>query len=180
MGELQKSRIELDAFVRNYQARAYAHAYWLTGNRADAQDLVQESFARLTAYWEHCETTRRIDGLFVAIMRNAFIDSRRTRKPLCSLDAPRREELTLHDVLPCPDPDVLDELIREETIREVRKCLKKLRPSYRHVLTRADMEAEPYEAIAAELQVPMGTMKSRLFRARESFRKHASAFGELT
>lgn len=172
-------RVALDAFVQNYGPRAFAKAYYLTRNRDDAHDLVQEAFQRLSEYWEQYESPRRITCLFVVILRNTFIDQRRTRKCLYSLDQETDGELGYHDIIPHPEPDVLDQLIREETARKVKGCLKKLRPMYQRVLTLADLEGKQYGVVADELDIPLGTMKSRLSRARESFRKHANCLAQM-
>ena len=171
---------ELNAFIRSYGPRAFAKAYHLTRNREDAHDLVQEAFRRLSEYWEQYEPPRRIACLFVVILRNLFIDKRRARRMrMCSLDQPIAGELGHYDLIAHPEPDVLDQLIREETVRKVKGCLKKLRPSYRQVLTLADLEGKQYGIVADELDIPLGTMKSRLFRARESFRRNANRLSEM-
>lgn len=168
-----------EAFVRNYGPQAFMKAYRLTGNRADAQDLVQETLQKLAEYWEQYEPPRRIECLFAVIMRNAFIDKRRRCKRLCSLERRTGGEPGYHDLIAHPEPDMLDRLIREETTRKVKACLRKLRPTYRQVLTLADMEGKQYAVVADELNVPLGTMKSRLSRARASFRKHANGLSRM-
>lgn len=172
-------RAVLDSFVQSYGSRAFARAYCFTRNRDDAHDLVQEAFHRLSQYWEQYEPPRHIASLFVVIMQNAFIDKTRTRKQLVSLDGQTEGQLGYHDTIPHPEPDVLDQLIREETARKVRACLRKLRPSYREILTLADIEGKQYGVVAEALAVPLGTMKSRLFRARASFRKNANGLKEM-
>lgn len=172
-------RAVLNSFVRSYGPRALERAYYLTRNHQDAEDLVQEAFNRLSDYWERYEPPRRIACLFVVILRNAFIDKKREAKRLVSLDAETGGDLGYHEILPHPEPDVLDQLIRKETASKVKDCLKKLRPSYRRVLTLADLEGKRYGVVADELDIPLGTMKSRLSRARESFRKNANGLREL-
>lgn len=172
-------RAAFTAFVRDYRPEALKKAHCLTRNADDAHDLVQEATYRLMKYWDRYEPPRRISCLFAVIMRNAFLDKLRTRPRLRSLDGVDQDGWPYDEVLPHPEADVLDQLIRKETATKVRACLGKLRPSYRFVLRRADMEGCCYAEIAEELGVPMGTLKSRISRARASFRRHANGLAEI-
>lgn len=170
----------LGMFIVRYGCWAYGQAISMTRNREDADDLVQEAFYRLARYWERVSDVRDVRCLFLVILRNAFIDGLRTKRRALSMDVEHEGVLSYHETLPHPDPDVLDELIRKETASQVHECLDRLRPSYRHILKRADLEGKSYDRIAAELRLPIGTVKSRLNRARESFRKNANGLRPVT
>lgn len=176
---IENCRGELEAFVEGFGHQALTYAFCLTRNWQEAEDLVQDAFRRLTGFWARVRQVRDVRCLFLVILRNAFIDSLKKRKTLVSIDAEHEGVLSYHERLPHPEADVLDQLIRRETASQVHECLDRLRPSYRRILTCADMEGKSYERIATELRLPIGTVKSRLARARESFRKNANGLRPL-
>lgn len=177
---IENHRAELEAFVEGFGRQALAYAFCLTRNWQDAEDLVQDSFRRLTGFWARVSQVREVRFLFLVILRNAFVDLvKRKKGRLMSIDVEHEGVLSYHERLPHPEADVLDQLIRRETASQVHECLDRLRPSYRRILTSADLEGKSYERIASELRLPIGTVKSRLSRARESFRKNANGLRPL-
>lgn len=176
-------REKLAAFVRECGPAALSKACRLTRDPEEAKDLVQEAFRRLTQHWERYGPPRSVACVFVVILRNAFIDRLRgeKRKNLLPLDASPDPEgkSSYHDLIAYREADILDQLIRQETVQKVRSCLKKLRPTYQRILILADLEGMEYAAVADELEIPLGTMKSRLSRARASFRKYANGLSQM-
>lgn len=175
-------REKLETFVRECGPAAIEKARHLTHDREEAKDLAQEAFRRLAQQWERCGPPRSIACMFTVILRNAFIDRLRSRKKwnVLPLDEDRENDgaMGLHELIAYREPDILDQLIRQETARKVRSDIKKLKLAHQEVLVLADMEAQSYQDIAALLNVSMGTVRSRLFRARESFRKQADCLAQ--
>jgi RNA polymerase sigma-70 factor (ECF subfamily) len=149
---------DVDAFgqiVRRYQAEALAHAQAIVGNREDARDAVQDAF--LDAY-------RGLKGFvggrfypwFYAILRH---------RCLKLLD--RRRRLPVN--LAACDPGVHGEA-DDATSRQVREALACLDADDRELLTLRHLDGLKYQELADRLSVPLGTVMSRLFRARRRLR----------
>jgi RNA polymerase sigma-70 factor (ECF subfamily) len=147
----------------------YNFAHWLTGNRADAEDLVQETYAKaLKGFHAFAEGT---DLRAYRILRNTFLTSR------TGLAAQRTA--FLEDELPgcelvalTPTPEL--EILRQEGRATVEAALAALPLPYREVLLLCEMEEMSYREMAEVLGVPIGTVMSRLFRARGLMRKTLS------
>lgn len=168
---------DLEAFnelVRKYQDGLYRWVYRLVSDEALAEDITQTAF--LTAY-QKLNTFR--DGSFQSwlfrIARNESYDElrRRKRRPSVSLDQSLGEDDSqeLGELLPGegPAPEELAEA--GEQRRLVQRSLARLPREHREVLTLVDMHAMDYQEAAQALGVPIGTIKSRLARARVSLRR---------
>jgi RNA polymerase sigma-70 factor (ECF subfamily) len=145
-------------------------AYRLTGNDADAQDLVQEVLLRVH---RGLRTYRpgSLEAWLSRITTNAFLDDvrRRRRRP----------------VEPLPDEPVLaDATDVESTVaamtlpEDVQGALRGLSPDYRAAVVLCDVVGLPYHEIAEHLGVPVGTVRSRIHRGRAALR--ASLRGRAT
>jgi RNA polymerase sigma-70 factor (ECF subfamily) len=163
-----------DAFgvlVRRYQDRLYNTVYRLIDNADDAQDVVQEAF--LNAY--QSLGSFKGDSLFFTwlyrIAVNTAISLKRKQRAILSIDAIRNSDSTID---PADDsefnkPD--HALERAELERRVQEALNRLSPEHRVVLVLKDIEGQKYETMAEVLQVPIGTIRSRLHRARLELRE---------
>lgn len=163
--------------MRAYGERAFQFAYRLSGNIEEAKDLVQEAFRRLLDRWERYDPSQPLDAWFFTILRHLFLDGRKRyeRRHAVSLDRPpagRDEDASSYsDVLADREEAVLDRLQREEAAAEVRRALDGLSFEHRAVLVLCDMEQMSYEEIARTLAVPLGTVRSRVNRARAALRR---------
>jgi RNA polymerase sigma-70 factor (ECF subfamily) len=156
--------------VRRYQDRLYSTVYRLVGNAEDAQDVVQEAF--LSAY-QSLDGFKGHSEFFTWLYRIAF-------NTAISLKRKQRVTLSLsggHGGAGGTEPaDESDQsrpeqgLERAEEDRRVQAALARLSPEHRMVLILKDMEGQKYEAMAAILEVPIGTIRSRLHRARAELR----------
>jgi RNA polymerase sigma-70 factor (ECF subfamily) len=156
--------------LRKCEYQIYRIAYRLTGNRDDAQDLVQDSVVDALRSFDQFQIGTRFDRWMYQIITHDFIDSRRAQRKVKveSLDQPlntdEEDERTL-DV-----PDVTDDpahIIEERELEEpVQRALDELPEEYRVVVVLSDIEGYSYEEIAAALKVPIGTVRSRLNRGR--------------
>lgn len=158
--------------VARYGQRIYALAYRMAGNEADARDLAQEALIRVWRALRTVDPAAALEGWLYRIVTNLFIDMLRRRPPVRvdSLDAPvttHRGEQVLREVAdPRADPEtaVLDRRLDAD----VQAALLALSPDLRAVVVLCDMEGYSYEEIAGMLQIPVGTVKSRLHRARRT------------
>ncbi len=156
--------------VRRYQDRLYNAVYRLVGNSEDARDVVQDAF--LNAY--QSLASFKGDSLFFTwlyrIAFNSAISLKRKQRVVLRLsDGPDEgggsEPLDPSDL---SRPEHALEQAEEE--RRVHKALQRLSPEHRAVLVLKEMEGLKYEAMAEVLRLPVGTVRSRLHRARLELR----------
>jgi RNA polymerase sigma-70 factor (ECF subfamily) len=157
--------------VRRYQDRLYHTVYRLVDNAEDALDVVQEAF--LNAY-QSLDTFQGGAAFFTWLYRiavNTAISLKRKRRVMVRIDGGRGGEANLEPL----DPSALSrpEHALEQVEQEVRvwRALARLSPEHRAVLVMKDMEGHKYEVMAATLKVPIGTIRSRLHRARLELRE---------
>src|SRR5262245_62111138 len=157
--------------VRRYQDRLYNTVYRLLDNAEDAQDVVQEAF--LHAY--QSLDSFKGDSLFFTwlyrIAVNTAISLKRKRRVVLSIDGARSGEISLEPTDPSDVTRPGFSVEQEEQESRVRRALAQLSPEHRAVLVMKDMEGEKYETMAEVLQVPIGTIRSRLHRARLELRE---------
>jgi RNA polymerase sigma-70 factor, ECF subfamily len=152
------------ALVERYTRKVFGLAYRFTGRAEEAEDLTQEVFVKV---YQTLHRYRETDGPFgawlMAVARNHAIDhyrrgrqerQRRTEDPLVLEMAASGEE---HPVAG---------IERDERARLVHKGLRALPPDLRAPLVMCDLQGLSYDEIAAALAVPLGTVKSRINRAR--------------
>ncbi len=159
------------ALVRRHQDRLFNTVYRMVGNAEDAQDVVQEAF--LHAY--QALDSFKGDSLFFTwlyrIAVNAAISLKRKQRAVLRLDTGPDGEQGLEPL----DPSVVNRpghaLEQAEQERRIQQALLRLSPEHRAVLIMKDMEGQKYEAMAEVLQVPVGTVRSRLHRARIELRE---------
>lgn len=166
---------ELAAFetlVSRYGQRIYNIAYRLAGNEADAKDLTQEAFIRVFRALRRIDPAAGLESWLHRIVTNLYIDllRRRPKARVESLDAPvqtaKGGEVTREVAAEAPDPEtvVLEALLDVD----VQAALLALTPELRAVVVLSDVEGYSYEEIGEMLRVPVGTIKSRLHRARKA------------
>jgi RNA polymerase sigma-70 factor, ECF subfamily len=151
----------------------YNHACWLTGDRVDAEDLVQETYAKaLKGFASFAEGTNLRAWMF-RILRNAFLNSRAglaaQKTGYLDDEKIRPEEAIADDVT----PEVI--LMRSESQEAVFAALDSIPVGHREIILLCDVDEMSYRDIAQVLDVPVGTVMSRLSRARTSLR---GALGE--
>jgi RNA polymerase sigma-70 factor (ECF subfamily) len=168
---------DLDAFnqlVLSYQPIAYSHAYGLLGDPASAEDATQEAF--LHAF----QAMRGFRGgsfraWLLKIVTNAAYDmlrrsGRHPTQPLFPVDEDG-EEVESPAWLADPNPSVQETVEGNEFTKKIYKLLDELPEVYRSVLTLVDVLELDYAEAAQTLNVPLGTIKSRLARARFQMQK---------
>ena len=154
----QEALIHLDALHRV--------ATRLTGNTSDADDLVQETMLKAYRAWDQYQRGTNAKGWLLTILRHSFINEyrRRTRHPE-TVDLDAIEPFAVFDGVQEEDPQgkFFDHIVDDEVLR----AIDKLPEQFREAVVLSDVEGMSYEEIARILEVPIGTVKSRLFRARK-------------
>ncbi len=160
---LQGESAAFGQLVTKYQDRLFNSLVHLTGSREDAQDVAQDAFVR--AYVK-LETFARESGFYTWLYRVAFnvaVSRRRREKPQRSLDqgnAARATDPIDHG----PAPHA--RLEQAERVDQVQRALASLGDESRGVMILREVEGCSYEEISAILELPIGTVRSRLHRAR--------------
>ncbi|MEO1617776.1 MAG: sigma-70 family RNA polymerase sigma factor [Planctomycetota bacterium] len=153
--------------VRQNQDRLFASMLQVTGSAEEAEEVAQETFIR--AYLK-LDTFQRNSQFFTWIYRIAFnnaLTRRRKKRARISLDQFRED----NGLEIASDSDQVDEsMLRSERISLVRQAIETLTEEHRHILTLREMEEFSYEDIAEILKISIGTVRSRLSRARKALR----------
>lgn len=167
-----------ETLVRRHQQRAVNVAYQLLRNEADAVEVAQDAFVRVYRHlaefrWE-CEFTTWLHQIVVNLARNKHRWwSRRGLDRTFSMDAavqtsegPKQREFAA----PTPGPDA--EVLEAEFVQQLSDAVGRLPRKYREALVLRNVEDLSYEQIAVVLRCTVGTVKSRIARAREMLRRN--------
>jgi RNA polymerase sigma-70 factor (ECF subfamily) len=157
--------------ARDHGRFLYNVAYRLSGNDDDAQDLVQEALLRVRRGLERYEPGS-LEGWLARIVTNVFLDEMRRKR--------RRPEQALPDepdfVLP-PTMSADEAAVAAGLSAEVEAALAALPDEFRVPVVLRDVADQTYEDIAAALDVPVGTVRSRLHRGRRLLRASLTESG---
>jgi RNA polymerase sigma-70 factor (ECF subfamily) len=157
--------------VCRYQDRLYNTVYRLLDNAEDAKDIVQEAF--ISAY-QSLDTFKGDSRFFTWLYRiavNSAISYKRKRRGTLTLYQGGDEFTGIEPVDKSETNRPGYELETAEEGRRIQQALNGLSPEHRAVLIMKDIEGEKYETMAEILQVPIGTIRSRLHRARMELRE---------
>ena len=158
---------DADAFgslVRQYAGRAIGTASLMLGSHHDALDASQEAFVRA---WRRIDRFRG-DGSFyawfAAILRNVCIDRLRRRA--------KRKHASLDDAFDLADTDDSPEVLadKSEQARALWRAIRQLSPAQRDIIILSHFQEMSYQRIADVLDIPIGTVMSRLHGARKALR----------
>jgi RNA polymerase sigma-70 factor, ECF subfamily len=169
--------------LAGHQRDLYPAALRMTRNPSDAEDLVQESMARAYAGLRHFTPGTNGRAWLFRILANTFVSGyrKRQREPVQVLSA---EFEALLAVAPgwsasAPAqaaPSAEEAVLGQFSHSEVRQALRELPECFRATIYLADVEGYPYREISEMLGVPIGTVMSRLHRARAQLRKRLTAY----
>jgi RNA polymerase sigma-70 factor, ECF subfamily len=157
--------------VRRYQDRLYNTVFRLVGRAEDAQDVVQEAFLSAFQSLPNFKGDSRFFTWIYRIAINTAISLKRKQRSMISIDNRSERGGTFEplDSSEFSQPELALEMAEEE--RMLQDALNRLSPEHRTVLIMKDIEGQKYEVMAEILQVPIGTIRSRLHRARLELRE---------
>ncbi|MBI5884232.1 MAG: sigma-70 family RNA polymerase sigma factor [Elusimicrobia bacterium] len=168
----------LQRFVEEYSDSAFTFAYRLCENVEEAKELVQEAFFRLFKSWDHFDQSQPLEKWFLTILKNVYVDSVKKfdRRNMVPLDMPVRHEdgegVSIAETIADErDEAVLDMLERRESEGHLKAALAGLTKEHRAILALCDMQGLGYDEISRVLGMPMGTVRSRVSRARTALRE---------
>ncbi len=154
----------------------YRVALRLTGEPSAAEDLVQDTMLRALRAWSSFRPGSNARAWLVTILRNQFINGWRVRK--------RQPAAVDMEAVPEPpdpsEPDPEGRFFDRLVDDEVLQAIDALPNDFREVLVLSDMEDMSYAEIAEALGIPVGTVKSRLFRARRILQGRLRRYAEST
>jgi RNA polymerase sigma-70 factor (ECF subfamily) len=153
--------------------RLYNFAHWLTQDREEAEDLVQETYAKALKGFHSFQRGTNFRAWIYQILRNTFLTSRTGLKAFATVPL---ETETEERVLPTAKDTPESILLQRSDQQVVQQDLSQLPVPYREVLLLCEFEEMSYQEISTTLAIPIGTVMSRLSRARRALR---SAVQEL-
>jgi RNA polymerase sigma-70 factor, ECF subfamily len=178
----QGDRSSFNTLVRKYEQKAYQYAYRLTRNQEEAADIVSEAFLRIYNALHNFRGNSTFNTWLYRILTNCYLDHKkrerlRTHSSLDTAFATSEGEMTLEveDSRPLPDAQATREL-RNERFEDAVLSLPEFQ---RALIVMYHGENMSYEEMAASLDLPVGTIKSRLNRARLVLRERLVKDEEL-
>lgn len=159
MQDISDTRKQFEACVERCADSMYRVAWRLTGNSGDADDLVQESYIQA---WQKIDSLRdpdRMRSWMFAILRNQFLKSVRKKKPVAS---PEMESVVDHRS---------EESELEENVDVVQQAIKQLDEDQRMPILLVSMEGLSVDEASEILQIPRGTVLSRMHRGRQKLKE---------
>jgi RNA polymerase sigma-70 factor, ECF subfamily len=147
----------------------FGYAIVLSRNRAEAEDLVQETCLRALRAIERLRSDSNVKSWLFTILRNIWLNElrrRRTTPEMVELDSDGRDANDPPDMSKDPHAVYVDELERQQ----VRAAIERLSVEFREIIILREYEELSYQEIAAVLDCPPGTVMSRLARARSKLR----------
>ena len=147
--------------------RLYNFACWLTHDRQEAEDLVQETYAKALNGFSSFQPGTTFRAWIYKILRNAFLTSRTGLKATVTVPLDLESE---EGALPAVKETPESILLQRSDGQLVQQALEQLPVAYREVLLLCEVEEMSYQEISAALAIPMGTVMSRLSRARRTLR----------
>lgn len=147
--------------------RLYNFACWLTHDRQEAEDLVQETYAKALKGFSSFQPGTNFRAWIYKILRNTYLTSRTGLKATATVQLDvDSEEVTLPVVSETPESI----LLQRSDGYLVQQALEQLPVAYREILLLCEVEEMSYQEISSALVIPMGTVMSRLSRARKALR----------
>lgn len=169
-----------ESLLRPHLGDMYRVAYRFTGNRDDAEDLVQDVLTKLYPRQRELAGVEHLKPWLTRVLYRQFVDNRRkhTRTPFATRQDPPTADndevdpvSALPGTLPGPEADLEQHLLRQH----LQQALDRLSEEHRSVLMLHDMEGFTLKELKTTLDTPLGTLKSRLHRARQQLRQELSS-----
>ncbi|MGV8827605.1 MAG: RNA polymerase sigma factor [Breznakibacter sp.] len=163
----QKAFAEL---MGRYRDAIYFMLLKMVNNKSDAEDLTIEAFGKAFKNLSQYSPSFAFSTWLFKIASNNCIDYlRKKRTNIISLDGGMNDENEIEPTIPIKDTnlDPEENLIRDQIVTLMRTVVTKLKPRYRILIEKRYFQELSYEEISVELDLPIGTVKAQLFRARE-------------
>ena len=155
-------------------AKLYNFAHWLTQDRAAAEDLVQETYMKALRGFSSFQQGTNFRAWMYKILRNTFLTTQSGLKAWASvsLDSDHDDDKVAEPAVSETPESVLLARVQQETIQN---ALENLPVKFREIVLLCDLEEMSYQEIGETLGIPIGTVMSRLSRARKAMRELLAA-----
>jgi len=163
-----------EELVRHHQRRAHAVAYGIVRNPEDAREVAQDAFLRVHRHLKDFEGGASFSTWLYRIVYNLSIDLLRRRSPGRAIELEDHTDLdgAPDEWLPSRgETNPFAALDRTRLVEAMQRCLDELPPHHRTAILLREVEGMSYEEIAEAMEVPKGTVMSRLFHARRKMQR---------
>ncbi len=153
---------DFDIIINDYRDRLYSFLYRLCLNEAVAEEILQQAFIKAFKYLDKWDSSKGLKNWLYMIARNAFYDyvtKENKFKTVCMED--------MQFFLASCESGPEDKAILKSEYEDVLKNIYELKPKYSEILILRYVEEKSYEEIGEILNIPLGTVKIRLHRAKE-------------
>jgi RNA polymerase sigma-70 factor (ECF subfamily) len=171
IGRKKHQRVEFWNLAQDQTRFLYNVAFKYTGNRSDAEDLVQETLYTAYNKFHQLRDNQKLKSWMFTILRNHFLKWQRKKPPLQMNEFEDGNDYLTQLESVSMQQDVASLYERKEEAETIQSILDKLPEKYKTVLIFYYMEDSSYQEIAEMLDVPIGTVMSRLSRARQIMKK---------
>jgi RNA polymerase sigma-70 factor (ECF subfamily) len=187
VGLCQKGELSaFEALVEKHQRKMLNIAFRMIGDYEAACEVVQDAFLSahksIRKFRGEAKFSTWLCSIVINLSKNRMKQMKtRWQREGVSIDDPiETEEGQIRRDPPSPEPSVLDQLEKKEIQAKVQACINSLEDEYREVLILRDIQGFSYDEIQDTLKIPDGTVKSRLFRARDTLKDRLKdVFGDL-
>ncbi len=161
---------DFEAAAMPFVDALYNTAYRMTRNAEDAEDLVQEAYLKAYKYYDKFEEGTNFKAWLFKIMKNTFINNYRKKQQappqsdFADIEESFESQVSEEAGQKIKNPE--EELLENVLDEDIQRSIDHLPPDYRMVVLLADLENFSYKEIAEILDVPVGTVMSRLYRGR--------------
>jgi RNA polymerase sigma-70 factor (ECF subfamily) len=147
----------------------YNFAGWLTGSRTEAEDLVQETYMKALKGFSSFQPGTNFRAWIFRILRNAFLTSRAGLRAKKTVPLEDENGESVPEAIAGETPESI--LLSRSSQESIQAALEKLPVAFREVLLLCDVEEMSYQEISETASIPIGTVMSRLYRARRMMRE---------
>jgi len=170
--------------VRRYERPVFSLVFRMVRDRETAEDLAQDTFIKVLNHIDRYRPEFKFSSWLFKIANNVAIDHLRKRQlDTISTDGSRHAttasevEATAFEITE-PGENALDEITSRELGQSIERAVSRLRPMYRSCILLRHVEGRSYEEIAQTLDLPLGTVKTYIHRARHELRRELSHLRE--
>lgn len=166
----EHKRAAFEAEALPHLDTVYRVALRLAGDESLAEDIAQEAMLKAYRSWHQYKPGTNARAWLLTILRHTFINEyRKARRRATEVDVSRIESFTVFEDVQETDPEgkFFEQIVDEDVLR----AIDRLPDEFRETLVLSDVEGLPYAEIAEVTEVPVGTVKSRLFRARQALQR---------
>lgn len=167
---MENLRKQFEATALQHMDAIYSAALRMSSNRAEAEDLVQDTYLRAYRFFDRFQPGTSIKAWLFKILRNTFINNFKKRANMPELV--NFDQLRLSDSEPASPDNPEEEVIYRFVDNEIKNAIEALPDEFRLVIELSDLEGFSYKETAEKVDRPIGTVMSRIHRGRRMLRNN--------